>query len=123
MPKILFVEDDESFVKAYLAKLESEGFNVNVAGNGQSAVFSAKKDLPDCIILDIMLEGNMNGFDVLEALKNDPTTKNVPVLVLTNLDSEEKVAKQIGASEYLVKTKTDPMAVAATIMKLVNKDS
>ena len=57
-------------------------------------------------MLDIMLPGGMNGFDVLEKLKADPLTEKIPVVVLTNLDSEEKVAKTIGACDYIVKSDT-----------------
>jgi CheY-like chemotaxis protein len=51
-----------------------------------------------------MLPGGMNGFDVLEQLQKDPNVKSIPVIILTNLDSEEVTAKKIGSVEYIVKT-------------------
>src|SRR3989344_3618292 len=102
--KILIVEDDIQTQRVYHNKLTSVGYAVILAATGKEGLFSAKKIKPDLVILDIMLPGTgMNGFDVLEAMKKDSNLKNIPVLVLTNLDTEEKVAKEIGANEYLVK--------------------
>jgi len=121
MPKILFIEDDNSFLSAYSKKFQLEGFEVVPVNSAQLALSIIKEHKPDCIVLDIMLAGNLNGFDILEAIKRDELFKNIPVVVLTNLDSEEKVAKEIGANEYFVKTKTDPEEIVNTIKKLIGK--
>lgn len=104
MTKILVIEDDLSAQKIYINKLKREGYDVIVSGTGKEGLFYSHKKLPDLIILDIMLGGDYNGFQVLETIKKDKKLKKIPVLVLTNLDSEEKSAKDIGASEYLVKS-------------------
>lgn len=106
MATILVIEDDLNAQKIYIEKLKLEGYDVITSGTGKEGLFYSKEKSPDLIILDIMLGGEFNGFDVLETLKKDGSLKNTPVLVLTNLDSEEKVAKEIGASEYLVKANT-----------------
>jgi|SRR3990167_5656400 len=115
MAKILFIEDDAQLVKLYQNVLEQEGFTVTVAGTGMSGLSLAFKEKPDAIILDIMLPGGMNGFDVLEQLKRDDTLKQVPVFMLTNLDSEEKVAREIGVTDYIIKAHVDPKEVVAKI--------
>ncbi len=106
MSTILVVEDDQNVQKIYVEKLKLEGLDAITTGSGKEGLFYAKEKKPDLILLDIMLGGNFNGFDVLESLKKDLSLKDIPVLVLTNLDSEEKVAKEIGAVEYLVKANT-----------------
>lgn len=114
MAIILIVEDDINLQKIYTEKLKLEGFEVTSTASGKEGLTSVKDKKPDLILLDIMLGGNFNGFDFLELLKKDESAKKIPVIVLTNLDSEEKVARDIGASEYLVKANTG-------IDELVNK--
>lgn len=76
------------------------------AVTGREGLTMVKTENPDLILLDVMLPGGMNGFDVLEDLKRTEATKNIPVIILTNLDSETNVAKSIGAKDYLVKANT-----------------
>ena len=66
-----------------------------------------------------MLPGGMHGFDLLERLKADEKLKKIPVIVLTNLESEEKVAKDIGAIDYIVKVHVDPKDVMEKIKKVL----
>ncbi|MBI5356743.1 response regulator [Candidatus Collierbacteria bacterium] len=106
MKKILIVEDDASLLKAYQEMFKPEEFRIVGATTGQEGLTLVSSEKPDVILLDIMLPGGMNGFDVLEQLESNPLTKNIPVIVLTNLDSEEKVAKTIGARYYIVKANT-----------------
>jgi len=106
MSKILIVEDDTVLVDAYKSLFAKEGLDVISSVTGQEALAKVKNERPDLILLDIMLPGGMNGFDVLEILKRFEDTKNIPVLVMTNLDAEEEVAKKIGAEDYFVKVNT-----------------
>jgi DNA-binding response OmpR family regulator len=119
MKKILLVEDDDILQRMYQKRLQSEGYEVIQARDGKTGLSLAKSDQPDLILLDIMLPGGLNGFDVLEQLKRDQKTKDIAVLVLTNLDSEEKVAKEIGASGYLVKVNTKPDQVIVKVNELL----
>jgi len=119
MKKILIIEDDEILVRMYQKRLISEGYDVIEARDARTGLTQAQTKKPDLILLDIMLPGGMNGFDVLEQLKQDESTKDSPVLILTNLESEEKVAKEIGATGYLVKVNAKPDQVIAAINELL----
>lgn len=104
--KILMIEDDENLQQNYQKLFTAEGFEVFQGYTGDQGVQLAREHHPDIILLDIMLKGGSNGFDVLEQLKKDRDLFNIPVLMLTNLDSERKLALSIGAVDYLVKANT-----------------
>lgn len=102
--KILFVEDEEALQRAMGEMLEQKGFNVIRAMDGEIGLALSKKELPDIILLDLILP-KKNGFEVLVEIKKDPATKDIPVIVLTNLEGSEDVEKALalGAMTYLVK--------------------
>jgi two-component system, sensor histidine kinase and response regulator len=103
--KILLIEDDPMVVRMYQRKLEGEGFKVTLAFNGEEGLNAVKKERPDIILLDIMMP-KLNGIDTLKTLKADAQTKDIPVIILTNLgDRPEDVqkCKEFGAIDYLVK--------------------
>lgn len=104
MAHILIVEDDDFLRSLAVTKLEKEGFAVSMAANGQSALDSLKTTTADIIILDLMLPV-MSGFDVLKAIKADEVTKNIKVIVFSNLGeaSDIKTCLDLGANDYLVK--------------------
>ena len=116
MRKILIIEDDTSLSEAYKEMFKPEEFSVSIAATGQEGLNRIKQETTDIIILDIMLPGGMNVFDVLEQIKRNPATQNLPVLVLTNLDSEDKVAKTIGVCDYAVKANTTKDEVVKLVM-------
>ena len=97
MKKILLVEDDAILLQMYKDGLREAGFVVETADTGDKAIVRVKSFLPDLVLLDIMLPGNLNGFDVLESMQRDPHLKDIPVVMLTNLDSEKETALKIGA--------------------------
>jgi len=104
MKKILIIEDETAYQKILRDAFEKEGFEVTVATDVKQGTSEVAKKRPDMILLDIMLPGGMNGFDFLERLKANESTKSIPVIIITNLSSEDKVAKEIGASFYFVKS-------------------
>ena len=119
MKTILLVEDDFTTQKLLIDQLKKKGYSVLITTSGEEALAYTKARGPDLILLDIMLKGKINGFDYLESIKASDKLKNIPVIILTNLDSEERVAKEIGADEYLVKANTSIDNVVATITKHV----
>ncbi len=120
--KILLVEDEE-FLRSITAKrLEKEGYQIVVAGDGQAALDMAASEQPDLILLDLLLPV-INGFDVLAKLKADPNVKHIPVIVFSNLGQREDVvkAKNSGAQDYLVKANFTLDDVAAKVADVLSK--
>jgi len=104
MKKILFVEDEPTLQKAIGRFLEEEGYQVKSALDGELGLEIAKREKPDLILLDIILP-KKDGFMVLKALKEDESTKDIPVIILTNLENDTDIEKalSLGATTYLVK--------------------
>ena len=104
MKKILFIEDESALQKTFSDLLSSEGYELVSALDGEIGLDKAKKEAPDLILLDLILP-KINGFEVLKRLKDDEATKNIPVIVLTNLEGVEDVNKvlELGVKTYLVK--------------------
>ena len=102
--RILLAEDDRFLRKAAEAALTRHGFTVLVAADGDEALARAREGAPELILLDLIMPGR-NGFEVLQALKSDPATKAVPVIVLSNLGQEGDVqrALSLGAVAYCIK--------------------
>lgn len=108
MNNILFIEDDPTLQKTLALALEKEGYNVAQALDGEIGLRLAKESKPDLILLDIILP-KYDGFEVLTELKKDEATKDIPVIVLTNLETSEDIQKalNLGATTYLVKANYD----------------
>lgn len=121
-PKILIIEDDEFLVNIYQTKFEIEGFKVFLAKDGEQALKVAKSKLPDIILLDILLP-KLDGFAVLEELKKDPATKDIPVILLTNLGQKEDVQKglNLGAADYLIKAHFKPSETVDKVRKVLTE--
>lgn len=102
--KILVIEDEATLQKALVEVLEQSGYDASSALDGERGLELAKQDLPDLILLDIILP-KLDGFDVLKGLKGDQKTANIPVIILTNLGDVSSVqqALELGANSYLVK--------------------
>lgn len=105
MKKILFIEDESALQRAVTQVLTEEGYKVLSALDGETGLELAKKELPNLILLDIILP-KKDGFEVLEELKADPAAGRIPVIILSNLEGSSDVerALALGAKSYLVKT-------------------
>ncbi|HPD57273.1 MAG TPA: response regulator [Smithellaceae bacterium] len=104
MPKILIVDDEKDIVDLIAYNLESEGFSVAKAYDGESAIRMIKAKKPDLVILDLMLPG-INGIDVCKNLRANPATSDLPIIMLTaKADEVDKVVGlEIGADDYITK--------------------
>lgn len=102
--KILIVEDEATLQKALQDILEQENYEVKSALDGQTGYDLAVNDLPDLILLDLILP-KKDGFETLRDLQANNKTKNIPVIILTNLEGAEDIqrALDLGATTYLVK--------------------
>jgi len=118
--KILFIEDEPDLQRTMGEYFIRSGFNILKALDGEIGLNLAKKEMPDIILLDLILP-KMDGFQVLAGLKNDPKTKNIPVIVLTNLEGTIDVEKalRLGATTYLVKANYDLSELVERIKQFI----
>lgn len=102
--KILIIEDDRALQSAMLEILAQEGYETVSAYDGEEGVHKAETEKPDLILLDLILP-KKDGYEVLAEIKNGPD-KNIPVLILTNLEEIENVQKalELGANTFMVKS-------------------
>lgn len=119
--KIVLVEDDHFLADMYATKFKTEGFNVLVGYDGEEGLRLIKEELPDIVLLDILLP-KIDGFDVLRKLKKDAKTKSIPVILLTNLGQKDDVKKGLeeGADSYLIKAHFMPSEVVQKIRDIIN---
>lgn len=103
--KILIIEDDKFLSKLLARQLELSGFETALAADGQEGLAKAQALASDLILLDIMLP-DMDGFDVLKKIKAEGASKNVPVIIISNLGQAEDIAqgKALGAQDYIIKS-------------------
>jgi len=120
MAKILIVEDDPLMSRMYQKIFKFEGYDVEMAANGEEGLEKVKSAKPTLILLDIMMP-KMNGLEVLEKLKADPATKTIPVVVLTNLagQSDAEKALSMGAIKYIIKSEYEPKQVANMVKEIL----
>jgi len=119
MPKtILFIEDESALQKTFGEILKQEGYEMISALDGEVGLKLAKTKKPDLILLDLILP-RVHGFDVLKQLKEGPETKEIPIIVLTNLEGIRDVNKaiELGATTYLVKAQYSLEEVIEKIKK------
>lgn len=112
---ILFIEDESALQKTFGDILEQEGYQMISALDGEKGLELAKEKNPDLILLDLILP-KLHGFEILKELKTNPETKDIPVIILTNLEGVGDVEKalEMGATTYLVKANY-------TLEEVVNK--
>lgn len=120
--KILFIEDEPTLQKAVGEILTQEGFKVLSALDGEEGLNLIKKEKPDLILLDLILP-KRDGFEILEEMKEDKELKDIPVIVLTNLEGMGDVEKalSLGATTYLVKASYELEDVVAKIKQTLKK--
>jgi len=116
--RLLLVDDDVDVATMYEMQLAADGFHVITAHTGREAISRAAADAPDLIYLDLGLP-EMHGFDVLQQLRADAGTAQIPVVILTNFSEPELVerGRALGAHDYLVKAHTPPAALAEATRK------
>ena len=105
MTKLMLVEDDTSLREIYSIRLAAEGYEIISAGDGEEALAIAVKEKPDLILSDVMMP-KISGFDMLDILRSTPETKDIKVVMMTALSSEDqrKRGEALGADRYLVKS-------------------
>jgi len=122
MKKILFVEDEAALQEALGGFLTQSGYKVVSALDGEIGLRLAESEQPDLILLDLILP-KFGGFEVLEKLKKNDKVKDIPVIILTNMENMADINKavQLGASTYLVKTEYELSEVIEKIKKIIGE--
>ncbi len=120
MSKILIIEDDPVFQQTLQEFLRADGFEVASAVDGEEGIELVREKSPDLVLLDIILP-KKNGYEVIAELKKEPTTKNIPIVLLTNLGGTQDVEKalELGATTYLVKSDYKLEEVAGKIKAIL----
>ena len=105
MSKVMIVEDDESLREIYSIRLTAEGYAVVSAHDGEEALAVAVRERPDLIVSDVMMP-KISGFDMLDILRSTPETRNIKVIMMTALSSDDQRERgeNLGADRYLVKS-------------------
>jgi DNA-binding response OmpR family regulator len=113
--KILLVDDEPHIVKLVQARLKGCGYDVLTASDGQAGLERAKTEMPDLLILDLMLP-KMDGYAVCERLKSDPATARIPIIMFTARAQEGDIkrGKEAGADAYITK----PFDAAVLLKKI-----
>ena len=116
MTKILLVEDDKSLREIYGVRLLAEGYDIVSAGDGEEALAMAIKERPELIVSDVMMP-KISGFDMLDILRSTTETKDIKVIMMTALSSEDQRARgeALGADRYLVKSQVGIEDVVRTV--------
>jgi two-component system phosphate regulon response regulator PhoB/two-component system alkaline phosphatase synthesis response regulator PhoP len=120
--KIMWVEDDAFLSEIIARKLSTEGCILMHATNGEEALPLVSREHPDVILLDIILPG-MDGFEILRRIKDTPETKNIPVILLSNLGQKSDIEKgqQLGAERFLIKALVSLDEIIAEIETAIKK--
>ncbi len=123
MDKILLVEDDQALIDIYTITFTHANFTIEVAQDGQECLQRVKTINPDLILMDVMMP-KMNGLQTLERLKTDEETKNITVIMLSNIAESDQEARAInlGAAQYLIKSHFLPMEIVSIVKDTLLKN-
>lgn len=118
--KVLIIDDDPRLIKAYVVKLGNEGFDVASETDGTKAFDTVLREKPDIILLDGLMP-TRTGWEILDDLKADNELKDIPVMMVSNIGSEDKeiIAAEKGAADYLVKSNTPLQSLVAKIKEIL----
>lgn len=119
---ILIVEDDKFLRELISRKLAGEKFKIEEAIDGEEGLKKIAESRPDLILLDLILPG-LDGFEVLERIKDNPSTSNIPVLILSNLGQRDEIERglKLGAVDFLVKAHFTPEEIVDKIKLVLSK--
>lgn len=120
--KILLLEDEAYLRGVFVKQLQSAGFNVDGFGTGKEGLAAIQKAPYDLALLDIMLP-DTNGLEILKQIKQSVITKDMPVVILTNLGQEILIdqAFKLGAEGYLIKSSITPDQIVQEVKNILQK--
>jgi len=120
---VLIVEDDSLLQEMYSEKFKMAGFTVDRAATGREGLERLQKNIPDIILLDILMP-DMNGLEMLKEMKKQRELRDIPVILLTNLgeskvDMDSELSFALGIKDYLIKTKHTPEDVVKRVRRVL----
>ncbi|MCD6429170.1 response regulator [bacterium] len=120
--KILIIEDEEILLDLLKSKLETLGYEVYTAIDGEEGLKAIREIVPDLVLLDIIMP-KMSGFEVMEEMQKDPSIKEIPVIVISNSGQPVELdkAKQLGAKDWLIKTEFDAREVVEKVRAILGE--
>ena len=124
MAKILLVEDDQSLREIYGIRLTAEGYEIVPAGDGEEALAVAVRERPDLISSDVMMP-KISGFDMLDILRSTPETKDIKVIMMTALSSDDQRERgeRLGADRFLVKSQVGIEDVVNAVHEVLDQST
>jgi len=122
--KIVLVEDDEILAKVLHEELVEAAFEVALAEDGEAGLTAVRKNMPNLVLLDLVLP-KKHGFEVLAELKKAPETRDIPVIILTVLGADEDIKKglELGANDYIVKSQHAVAEIVEKVKDFFAKES
>lgn len=120
MSKVLVIEDDKFLRELIVRKLMKEGYDADIAVDGEEGIKKIKEVKPDLILLDLILPG-IDGFEVLARKRKDPEISEIPVIILSNLGQKDEIERgfNLGAIDYLIKAHFTPREIIDKITGLL----
>ena len=124
MTKVLLIEDDPLIYRLYQKLFKLEGYEIEIAENGQLGLDKLQTFHPDILLMDIMMP-TMNGMEMLTKLKEDPATQHIPVIVLTNIADMNitQMALSKGAVLCIIKSQSEPEDVVNSVRAVLEKNA
>lgn len=116
MARIILIDDDQVLLKLYSTRLAADKHQVFTASNGEEGLQLVSQQIPDIILLDLLMP-KLNGFKFIEELKKNPQTKNIPIIVFSSVANQEQVQRlnQLGVSTFLNKIDVTPTQLVNVI--------
>lgn len=120
--RVALIEDEEVLRDLYKREFQSVGYVLDGFANGEDGLVGVKQNKYDVILLDLMLPG-VDGLEILKQIKQDDKTKNIPVIILTNLGQDEVIKQgfNLGADGYLIKSSNSLKEVVEEVQNILNK--
>lgn len=120
--RVLLVEDDARVRQLYELVLTMEEYEVSIAVNGEEGLQKAQEELPDLIFLDLRIP-KISGLDLLQMLRSNPKTADIPVVILSNYDDEQTIHRglELGAREYIIKSRITPKDLPTKVEEYAHK--
>jgi two-component system alkaline phosphatase synthesis response regulator PhoP len=118
--KVLLIEDEKEVLELYRLKLTLDDYEVITAESGEEGLRKALEEKPDLIYLDIKMP-QMDGFEVLQRLRREESTRKTPIVILSNFDEQDMIEKglTLGANEYLIKSQFTPEQISSKVKNWV----